>query len=210
MQKNFKSTLLKHTTILSKRDYRLKILVNTVGNLDISLPKWGNIDDAVVYSVIGQMLSSSASKAIIARLKERFDDSLSIIDWCVQTSPMKGPLLGVSQRKRRALSEWNTYRNSGNYNKWSKMPLEVYQKEVIQIWGFGKWSSDMIAIFHLSRMDIWPETDKGIERACRIVFGNDMNIRQYVKGCETVASLFLWDLINNKLISEFQNNLISG
>lgn len=210
MQTNFISILSEHTKILSRRHYRLNVLINTVGKLNISLPKWKKVDDAIVYSVIGQMLSSVASKSIIKRLDEHFDDSLSIIDWCMQTSLTKGPLLGVSQRKRRALSEWNIYRKSGNYKKWSRMPLEEYQKEVSQMWGFGRWSSDMIAIFHLSRMDIWPETDKGIERACKIVFGSDIDIRKYVQGCETVASLYLWDLINKKLFSEYKNNLSSG
>ena len=88
------------------------------------------------------------------------------------------------------------------------MPLNEYRSEICSIWGFGRWSADMIAIFHLGRMDVWPETDAGIQKSSRLVFGTDnyAKINRLISGCETVAALYLWELINKKLLHHFKDN----
>lgn len=71
----------------------------------------------------------------------------------------------------------------------------------MNIWGFGRWSADMIGIFHLGRMDIWPESDAGIKKACKLVFRTDQyyKIKKHISGCETVAAIYLWELLNRNL-----------
>jgi 3-methyladenine DNA glycosylase/8-oxoguanine DNA glycosylase len=66
----------------------------------------------------------------------------------------------------------------------------------------------MIGIFYLGRSDIWPETDTGIRNACTIVFRTTDfgKIKKYVKDCETVAALYLWELINRKLLKQIKQN----
>jgi 3-methyladenine DNA glycosylase/8-oxoguanine DNA glycosylase len=63
----------------------------------------------------------------------------------------------------------------------------------------------MIAIFYLGRMDVWPETDGGILRACKAVFGTDeySQINKHIKGHETVTAVYLWELINKNLVYRF-------
>ena len=128
--------------------------------------------------------------------------------WASKTVSRKGPLYGVSQKKRKALRSWLEFSKSNNnaWQKWSLMPFKKYQSEITGIWGFGRWSADMIAIFYLARMDIWPETDAGINRAVYAVFGSKdkANIKKYANGCETVAALYLWEMLNRNLVSKFE------
>ncbi|MBU3912405.1 MAG: hypothetical protein KKD90_07470 [Candidatus Omnitrophica bacterium] len=104
--------------------------------------------------------------------------------------------------------KWLLYADSHPrvWEEWKQLPLAEYRREVSNIWGFGRWSADMIAIFHLGRMDIWPETDNGIKKVSRLVFGTDRysRIKRHIAGCETVTALYFWELLNKNLISHFE------
>lgn len=200
----------KCTRILSKHS-RLKTLIETTGPLKYKIPIWVSIDDAVLYSVIGQMLSNAAGVSIINRLLKKFKTSNAVIKWAEKTYKKKGPLYGISQRKRKALKEWSVYskNNYGSREKWKHISLKEYRNEIEAIWGFGRWSADMIAIFYLGRMDIWPETDNGIQKISTLIFKTNKNsiIKKYISGCETAAALYMWELINQNLVSDFRKGI---
>ena len=199
----------RHIRALSKYP-PLKKLIRLIGPLDYNIPIWPSINDAVLYAVIGQMLSISASSSIIKRLHKQLGSSRNIMLWAQKNCFKKGPAIGVSQRKRKALRAWSIYAadNNGRQKHWKNMPLDEYNNEICSIWGFGRWSADMIAIFHLGRMDIWPETDNGIKKVSRLIFGTDRYsmIKRHIAGCETVAALYFWELLNKNLASHFKGN----
>jgi 3-methyladenine DNA glycosylase/8-oxoguanine DNA glycosylase len=204
------NVIKKHSQTLSKRHPALNKLITVIGDLEFDIPLWHRIEDAVLYAVIGQMLSSAASDSIITRLQKRFSTSKKIILWATRTSGRSGPLCGVSQRKRKALGAWLEFseRNKGAWKKWRVVPVEQYREEITRIWGFGDWAADMIAIFYLARMDIWPASDAGIKRSVAAVFGSrgNGNITNYVEGCETTAALYFWEVLNRNLLNEFREN----
>lgn len=206
--KSKKKRYEKYAEILSSRHSRLKHLISLIGPIKIEVPIWSMPEDAVLYAVIGQMLSVSAASSIIKRLIERFDSSRNVIDWAGRTYLRKGPVYGVSQRKRKALREWNKYftGSSCSYKGWKKMAVSEYRNEVKRIWGFGEWSADMIGIFHLGRMDILPVQDSGIKKMCRVLFGNEdvEGVRHYFEDCETVASIYMWEALNRNLLGSLQ------
>lgn len=205
-EKKKASKYVPYTCILKKHPPFNK-LINLIGRLDYEIPIWPSINDAVVYAVIGQMLSNVASASIISRLYKNLGSSRAVLQWAQNNCYKKGPVRGVSQRKRKALKSWCIYakNNRNKWKKWKDMSLNEYRDEICSIWGFGKWSADMIAIFHLGRMDIWPETDTGLQRSCRIVLGtnNQIEIKKLISGCETITALYLWELINRNLLHCF-------
>lgn len=188
---------------------QIKRLAGKIGKLNYQIPKWDSIHDAVVYSVIGQMLSNPASRSIIQNLLTIHLTSENIIKWCTENSDQKGALNGLSQRKRRALASWHYYikANGETYKNWPGMQLSTIRKEISGIWGFGRWSADMISIFYLGRPDIWPETDTGIKRTAELIFrtADHAAIKNYVRGNETITALYLWEILNRKLLSQFKN-----
>lgn len=193
----------KHSNKLAKRHIGFKRLIRSIGRLKIRVPIWRTVDDAVVYSVIGQMLSAAASSSIIKQLYERYSSSKKIIEWAHKTRRIKGAVCGVSQKKRKALSEWLIYRrkNVKRHLEWLNSDTDTYRKDITSIWGFGNWSADMIGIFYLGRMNIWPESDAGLIRACRQVINTDDQgkIKRCIRGCETTAALYLWEYLDNKV-----------
>ena len=201
--KNTTSKYRQYTRVLSKYP-PLKKIINLIGPLGYDIPIWPSINDAVLYAVIGQMLSVSASASIIKRLYKDLGSSGVVLQWAEKNYYKKGPVMGVSQRKRKALRAWRIYANDnyGRWKSWVSMPLNEYRDEICGIWGFGRWSADMIAIFHLGRMDVWPETDTGLQKVCKTVFRKhaQSQVKKYIAGCETVAALYFWELINRKLI----------
>ncbi len=207
--KNITSKYRQYVRILSKHP-PLKKLITLIGPLEYDVPIWASINDAVLYAVIGQMLSTSVSACIINRLYKNFRSSSVVLQWAQKNCYKKGPIRGISQRKRKALKAWRAYANDnyGKWKNWTNMPLNEYRDEICSVWGFGRWSADMIAIFHLGRMDVWPETDAGIQKSSRLVFGTDNHgtISRLISGCETVTALYLWELINKNLLHYFKDN----
>jgi DNA-3-methyladenine glycosylase II len=201
-KKGRKDRYRKHLAALSQHP-RFRSLIKLVGSVQPEVPIWHSIDDAVLYSVVGQMLSLSAASSIIKKLLQEFKTSSEVINWASKTSHSEGPLKGLSKRKRKALRAWKDFSQAypGTWKKWGVLPLDEFRDQVMSIWGFGRWSSDMIGIFHLGRMDVWPESDMGIKKACKVLFKTDRysKIRKHVAGSETVAAIYLWELLNRKL-----------
>lgn len=193
---NSESPYQPYVEILRSRHPKIKKFLQINNAPPTKIPVWKDINDAILYSVIGQMLSVKVSLIIINRLLKKFKTSKRIILWASRTANKTGPLNGVSQRKRKALATWLQY--SKNRNKvlqnWHRMTVSELRMEISSMWGFGRWSADMLAIFHLGRMDVWPETDAGIKTAYKKHFGtiNENNFKKHIRGCETVFALYLW------------------
>jgi len=198
-----KSKYQPHLSILSKRHPKLKKLIEIVGPLDYEIPVWGSINDAILYSIIGQMLSVSASKTIIKRLVNRFGSSNAVFKWAARNKYRKGALLGVSERKRKALAVWERFYRENRHisNYWRELSLEEYRREIKSIWGLGSWSADMVAIFHHGRLNVFPENDLGIQNAVKRIFNSRerRKLKGIINGSETVVSLYLWEYLDKRL-----------
>lgn len=209
-KKEEKQPYKRYANKLSYRHPRFKRLINLIGPLPYTVPVWSSVNDAILYATVGQMLSVSATTSIIKKLLEEFSTSAKVISWATKSCKKSGPDKGLSQRKRRTLTEWSKHlkRTGNKYLKWTDMSLDEYRRDITSIWGLGPWAADMVAIFYLGRMDVWPVQDMGIQRACQIVLKtrDTVKIQKYVSGCETVAALYLWELLNKKLNNDFDGN----
>src|SRR3989338_3529562 len=103
---------------LKSRHPNLKQIIETVGQLPLKVPIWKSIDKAVLYAIIGQMLSSKASSSIIKRLLHRFETAGRVISWAEKSAYRQGAVCGVSKRKRLALKAWSeTIKKRGRFWK---------------------------------------------------------------------------------------------
>ena len=78
VSKNKQSKYKPYLRILSSRHPRLKKLIKKIGTIKKEIPIWNSVHDAVLYAVIGQMLSVSASNSIISRLLKKYQSSANI------------------------------------------------------------------------------------------------------------------------------------
>jgi len=198
----------KYVKILKNRHHKFSKLIKLLGPMNYKLPKWHSLDDAVLYSVIGQMLSVKAANSIINGLHEGFNKRGDIFEWASINYKRKGPIYGVSKQKRKALKEWFVFQknNKALIKKWNTSDSDLIRKEITHIWGFGKWAADMILIFHLGKMDVWPESDGGIQKGVKVLFNNThpATVRKIVEGAETTAALYVWQMLNLGKESLFQ------
>lgn len=201
------SSCYSNIRISKLRHPNLKRIIEIVGPLPLKVPIWKSINKAVLYAVIGQMLSSKASSSIIKRLLYRFETAGRVISWAEKSAYRQGAVCGVSKRKRLALKAWSeeAKKRGRFWNDWPQMSFEEFKGDVTSIWGFGDWAAGMIAIFYLGRMDVWPETDTGIQNMSKQVFGTSEaeEIKEYIKGFETIVALYFWECLNRGLRISF-------
>jgi len=198
---------LKHQERLVKQHKMFKKMKEILGPMQYSLPKWDNLNDAVLYAVIGQMLSVKAANSIINNLRSNLSSADDILKWASKNKSKSGPIYGVSRSKRRALAMWNNFysANRKDIRKWHKQSSSEVKEKIVSIWCFGLWAADMILIFHLGKMDVWPETDGGIKRGVEILFPEKslQEVKSYVAGAETIAALYIWQMLNEKVEHHF-------
>lgn len=193
--------------VLAPRHLAIRRLFDTVGTLAIQIPSRGSANDAVLRSVIGQMLSTQAARAIRRRVLGKWPSSVQVFRWACRTAATPGPLLGLSQRKRKALAAWWRYsrRRPSVRTAWARLPTAEFRAEICSIHGLGPWTADMLGIFLLGRPDIWPSTDAGVRRASMVVFAGvgKAKLPQIIRGYESVVALYLWEVLNRRLLEHF-------
>lgn len=178
---------------LSKiRSTEIQNLIKTTGCPDLKLPLWNNLDDAVVNTVISQMLSSKAADSIINRIYSHFKSSSNLLNYIIR-SKLDKPLFGISIRKQKSLFYWA---NCPIRNKYNKMKISKYEIEDLftDVWGLGKWSIDMISIFYFCIPDVWPTSDSVIMKYTNTYFNGKKPAS--INGLETITALCIWHGMN--------------
>lgn len=189
---------------LSRRHPALRRLVKVVGPLQTSIPRGYSTNEAILRAVVGQMLSSKAAAAIRSRLIAKYGSAEGVFQWVASGPPPRGPGDGLSRSKRKALRAWWQYCNQGAIDPgvaWSRLSTEDLRAAVSGVYGLGHWSADMLAIFLLGRLDVWPVGDAGLDRARAVVFRR-MGDRQFfrlIEGHESLVAVYLWEVLNRDL-----------
>lgn len=172
-------------------------LIQTAGCPDLELPIWKSLDDAVVETVVGQMLSASAANAIKNKLYQKFQTSEKLINH-IKKSKSNKPLSGLSSKKQKSLLFWANSPTRKILRDKDVREYKELEEHFIDIWGFGKWSVDMLGIFYFCLPDVWPATDLKIKKFIDLKFGGKKPSSIY--GLETITSLCIWHSVDNKLL----------
>lgn len=173
-------------------------LASTVQSPLTSLPKWHNINDAVVHIIVGQMLSRSAANSIISRLYNRFGSSREIVSWSSRANHNR-PQCGLSARKIRALAHWQqSHLRSFKRTDSTHGDYSTIRALFANQWGFGPWSVDMLALFFFCCPNVWPRNDTTIRTLSQRFFRSQHP--QCITGHESIVSICLWEIIDRKLL----------
>ena len=150
---------------LGKRDPRLAEIINQIGPCHIE-PRAQGLT-AVVYSVIGQQLSSSSARAIRSRFDSLFENDGIDPQRLAGTSEEELRKTGMSLAKARCLRSLAEHVLSDKINF---LKLEVIDDEAVistltQIKGIGRWTAEMYLMSSLRRLDVFPIDDLSIRTA---------------------------------------------
>jgi DNA-3-methyladenine glycosylase II len=137
----------------------------------------GRPDDhygALVRSIVGQQLSTTAARAIYTRLTDRFGGRTPTPAEVLADDPDSlRAAAGLSRAKvtyLRSLAE-HVLEGSLELERLDSLPDEEVIAELVAIKGLGVWTAQMFLIFHLQRPDVLPVGDLGIRRAVRDCYG---------------------------------------
>lgn len=133
---------------------------------------------SLIRSVIAQQVSTAAARTISGRLQEKCGGSI--------TAGKVGALslkelqsVGLTGAKVRTISELTQASLSGeiNFRKFTHMSDEEIIKDLVPLFGIGRWTVEMFLIFHLGRLDVWPVDDLAVRRGWDNLHGNSEPIK---------------------------------
>ncbi len=128
---------------------------------------------SLIRAVIAQQVSTAAAKTIGGRLQERCAGSI--------TPAKVGALslkqlqsVGLTGAKVRTIDELTQATLSGdiNFKRFPYLDDEEIIKELVPLFGIGRWTVEMFLIFQLGRLDIWPVDDLAVRRGWDLLHKN--------------------------------------
>ena len=156
---------------------------------------------SLIRSVIAQQVSTAAARTISGRLQEKCGGSI--------TAAKVGALslkelqsVGLTGAKVRTISELTQASLSGeiNFRKFTHMSDEEIIKDLVPLFGIGRWTVEMFLIFHLGRLDVWPIDDLAVRRGWDNLHGNSEPIKpkalhllgEPFAGMRSVVAWYCW------------------
>jgi len=156
---------------------------------------------SLIRFVIAQQVSTAAARTISGRLQEKCGGSI--------TAAKVGALslkelqsVGLTGAKVRTISELTQSSLSGeiNFRKFAHMSDEEIIKDLVPLFGIGRWTVEMFLIFQLGRLDVWPIDDLAVRRGWDNLHGNSEPIKPKVlhqlgepfAGMRSVVAWYCW------------------
>ena len=156
---------------LRAADPLLRELIDEIGVDGLGDPRAGRPDDhygALVRSIVGQQLSTSAARAIYTRLTDRYGGRTPTPVEVLEDDPEElRAAAGLSRAKvsfLRSLAE-HVIDGELELERLDDLPDDKVIDELVAVKGLGVWSAHMFLMFHLQRPDVLPVGDLGIRRA---------------------------------------------
>ncbi|WP_261429090.1 DNA-3-methyladenine glycosylase family protein [Xiamenia xianingshaonis] len=192
---------------LAERDYRLRHLMQHIGALEYSRPE--SAFHSLAHSIIEQMLSMKAGRAIESRLRGLCDGDYTP-EQIVKISAKEIKSCGMSLRKAQNLKTLAEHALNNDLEALAVLPdAEVYN-ELIQLPGIGKWTCDMFLLFYLGRPDILPIDDGALRQAFEWLYGVPIiskEVQSVVcslwRPYSSTAARYLYRALNVGLVKEF-------
>ena len=155
----------------------MRAMIDEVGVDGLGDPGAGRPEDdygALVRSIVGQQLSTSAARAIYGRLTDRFGGRTPTPAEVLADDPdelrTSAGLSHAKVRYLRSLAE-HVLDGSLDLDRLDSLPDDEVIAELVAVKGIGEWSSHMFLMFHLGRPDVLAVGDLGIRRAVMIRYG---------------------------------------
>ena len=196
MSKKIHQHLLK---VSNKHCPALETIIRQNGIINIDTPKNLNIFDCLAQTVVEQQLSYKAAKSIWGKIKNTAASlNLSLIDYFDDLNTNVIRENGLSKNKIKAIMGAKKEIENGNltFKIISNMDYPEYKKTITQLWGFGDWSAEMIAIFYLGKTNIWSEKDlilnRGIHELCDKSEINPEKLLALMDPYQSYLALHLW------------------
>ncbi len=162
---------------LGASDAKLARLIERAGTFTLRLPLRQSPFEALTESIVYQQLHGKAAATIHARLLASFDGrrkgdhpSPEQILEC-PTAQLRSA--GLSHNKILAIRDLAAKTLEGvvpSPQRIRRLTDEEIVERLTQVRGIGRWTVEMLLIFHLGRPDVFPTSDYGIRKGFALTF----------------------------------------
>src|SRR6185437_14496370 len=149
---------------LSRRDRVMKKLIPRFS--EGRLESRGDAFTTLARSIVGQQISVKAAQAVWDRLLALTTGPSQRLS-AAAVLALDAPRIrtaGLSARKVEYLCDLAQHFDSGTVHvaEWREMEDEAIIEELVAIRGIGRWTAEMLLIFHLLRPNVLPLDDVGL------------------------------------------------
>src|SRR5271169_3111376 len=189
---------------LRASDPALARVIDTVGPFRIERAKKPSIFLALAEAIVYQQLHGKAAATIFARLCALFPGARHgpTADQILGAGDEELRGVGLSRSKLLSLRDLARRTANGEIPTPSEidhMEDEAIVERLIQVRGIGRWTAEMLLIFHLSRPDVLPVDDYGVRKGFALAHDRELPSPKELaaygarwKPYRTVASWYLW------------------
>ena len=177
----------------------LESIIKANGLINIEIPTDIELFDCLAQTVVEQQLSYKAAKSIWNQIKISSEQKkIKLIDYFDTQYIADIRKDGLSKNKIKAILGAKKAVQSGGITlkELSEMNDTEFKRTITDLWGFGDWSAEMIAIFYLGRTNIWSDKDlilhKGINQICDQCELTPNELLELVDPYQSYLALHIW------------------
>jgi DNA-3-methyladenine glycosylase II len=153
---------------LAQRDRKLAALIARVGPFTVKPGKLVRPLDALAESIAYQQLSGKAAATIFGRVRALYPRRKWFSAELVLATPdEKLRAAGLSQSKTAALKDLAAKTLDGTVPTRAaldRMSDDEIIARLTTVRGIGRWTVEMLLLFDLGRLDVWPVDDYGVRK----------------------------------------------
>ena len=183
---------------LSSADPVLGALITRYKGL--TLASRGDAFQTLARSIVGQQISVRAAQSVWDRFAVAVGDMQP--QHVLRLSELQLRGCGLSGQKVKYLCDLSERFANGTIDvaRWHTMDDETLITDLAQVKGIGRWTAEMFLIFYLTRPDVFPLGDLGVQRALSLHYNkskplSDRRIATLSKlwmPWRSVATWYLW------------------
>ena len=182
-------------------------VIDVIGPFRMERARKPSVFLALAQAIVYQQLTGKAAATIFAQLCALFPGA--------QDGPTADQILGASDEDLRGvglsrsklLSLRDLARRAANSeiptpSEIERMDDEAVIESLTQIRGIGRWTAEMLLIFHLGRPDVLPADDYGVRKGFALAYDRELPSPKELatygtrwKPYRTVASWYLWRMV---------------
>ncbi|WP_058303765.1 DNA-3-methyladenine glycosylase family protein [Gorillibacterium timonense] len=154
---------------------------------------------ALVYAIVGQLISTKAVQTIWARMQDRLGE---ITPHRLATCPVEEiQQCGITMKKATCIAEIAQQVAEGRFDLegLSVLPDEEVIQRLSKLKGIGRWTAEMLLLLSMERSDVVSWGDIAIRRGMMKLYGLPSLSKDQFEGYRktyspygSVASLYLW------------------
>src|SRR3954452_9588211 len=171
----FKGRMKKAIDHLARSDPRFAALIKQSRRFDVVVNKLVRPFDALAESIAYQQLSGKAAATIWGRVRALYGKRKALDPAEILKTPdEKLRACGLSGSKIAALKDLAAKTVDGTVpsrRELLRMTDEEIIERITQVRGIGRWTVEMLLLFELGRLDVWPVADYGVLKGFAKTFG---------------------------------------